>query len=145
MVLQTTCAFWPCMSVLVCCYVLLLKPMSALIRKMYMQPWLQARGVLHGTGVLHAVRSVTTQLMTHWVACAGNNQKDACGTSPANVDVVLAVAASDVANKFSPGQQQRDILYSWDNTGPCVDLFAPGATSGLEPCKSSCHAMNSGA
>ncbi|KAK9868509.1 hypothetical protein WJX84_010693 [Apatococcus fuscideae] len=77
-------------------------------------------------GLEEAARSLVQDYNLTVVAATGNNQKDACGTSPANVDVVLAVAASDVANKFSPGQQQRDILYSWDNTGPCVDLFAPG-------------------
>lgn len=51
---------------------------------------------------------------------------DACQISPANLDVVITVGASEVDNKFSPGQQQHDILYTWSNTGTCVDIFAPG-------------------
>ena len=51
---------------------------------------------------------------------------DACKISPANLDVVITVGASEVDNKFNPGQQEHDILYTWSNTGTCVDLFAPG-------------------
>lgn len=51
---------------------------------------------------------------------------DACQVSPANLDVVITVGASEVDNKFSPGQQQHDILYTWSNTGTCVTILAPG-------------------
>ena len=62
--------------------------------------------------------------MYDWAA--GNSQTNACTTTPANVDVVLAVGATEARNKFSPGMQQQDVLYTWGNTGPCIDLFAPG-------------------
>ena len=58
--------------------------------------------------------------------CAGNEDVDACKISPANLDVVITVGASEVDNKFNPGQQEHDTLYTWSNTGTCVDLFAPG-------------------
>ena len=57
---------------------------------------------------------------------AGNGQTDACNISPANVDVVLAVGATEATNKFNASSQQHDVMYTYSNTGPCVDLFAPG-------------------
>lgn len=51
---------------------------------------------------------------------------DACQISPANLDAVITVGASEVDNKFNLGQQQHDILYTYSNSGSCVDLFAPG-------------------
>ena len=49
---------------------------------------------------------------------AGNDGLGACGTSPARVAQVLTVAATD----------DRDAMTPFSNGGPCVDLFAPGAS-----------------
>ena len=50
------------------------------------------------------------------VVAAGNENMDACWTSPASTSVALTVAASDI-------NDQR----AWfSNQGFCVDLFAPG-------------------
>ena len=51
-----------------------------------------------------------------FVVAAGNEGTDACLSSPSRIDEVLTVAATDAAD-------QRP---AWSNTGPCVDLFAPG-------------------
>jgi len=50
------------------------------------------------------------------ITAAGNQRQDACQISPANVAATLTVGASD----------EFDALYAYSNTGPCVDLFAPG-------------------
>lgn len=60
------------------------------------------------------------------VVASGNTQKDACGVTPANVPDVITVAASDIPNKYDPSSEQQDIIYYWNNLGPCVNLFAPG-------------------
>lgn len=52
------------------------------------------------------------------VAAAGNDGQDACAGSPARISTALTVAATD----------KTDTQPSWSNSGPCVDLYAPGVS-----------------
>ena len=51
-----------------------------------------------------------------YVVSAGNDNADACGTSPGRVAEAVTVAATDI----------NDIRSGFSNFGPCVDFFAPG-------------------
>ena len=61
-------------------------------------------------------RSITSGVT--YVVSAGNNSFDACLKSPARVGAALTVGATTAA----------DARWSSSNFGPCVDLFAPGAS-----------------
>ncbi|KAG8862602.1 serine protease [Tulasnella sp. 330] len=52
----------------------------------------------------------------HFAVAAGNENKDACNTSPAGAEKAITVGASTLA----------DSRAYFSNTGPCVDVFAPG-------------------
>lgn len=52
----------------------------------------------------------------HFAVAAGNDAEDACHYSPAAAPGPLTVGASDPA----------DLITTFSNHGPCVDLFAPG-------------------
>ncbi|MFN8650826.1 MAG: S8 family serine peptidase [Gemmatimonadales bacterium] len=61
------------------------------------------------------------------VVAAGNDNGDACTTSPARVPAAITVAASSISNlSLSPGA--RDVPASFSNWGSCVTLFAPGVS-----------------
>ncbi|GIG29901.1 S8 family serine peptidase [Cellulomonas marina] len=62
-----------------------------------------------------AVQAVVDDGVTVAVA-AGNEATDACTTSPARLPSALTVGASTPADAVAP----------FSNTGPCLDLFAPG-------------------
>ena len=54
------------------------------------------------------------------VAAAGNSRYNACYISPAGTPGVITVAASAHLQLLS------DDVYYYTNSGPCVDIFAPG-------------------
>ena len=64
------------------------------------------------------------------VVAAGNAAIDSCLEAPGNVNGTLNVGASDLSSKFGPqlqnGSAPADSIYPFSNTGPCVDIFAPG-------------------
>lgn len=74
--------------------------------------------------------SVTNLIQKHGitvVVATGNSRIDACTITPANVNGTIAVAGSDASNKFSPSEPgDTEMMYEYDNTGKCVDVFAPG-------------------
>ena len=52
----------------------------------------------------------------HFGVAAGNEAQDACFVSPASVETAVTVGASTIADEQA----------FFSNTGPCVDIFAPG-------------------
>ncbi len=52
----------------------------------------------------------------HFAVAAGNENQDACNTSPASADKVITVGAST----------NKDARAYFSNYGKCVDVFAPG-------------------
>ena len=52
------------------------------------------------------------------VVAAGNDGRNACRHTPANIRLALTVGAVN----------RRDHVWSGSNVGPCVDLFAPGVS-----------------
>ena len=72
-----------------------------------------------GGGASAAVDSAVTNLVNSGVftaVAAGNNNGNACNTSPARASGVLTVAASN----------SSDTRASFSNYGGCVELYAPG-------------------
>ena len=68
---------------------------------------------------IHIFRHVVEALISKGVtvtASAGNEASDACKKLPGSIDGVLTVGASTV----------NDEIAKFTNTGPCLDLFAPG-------------------
>lgn len=77
------------------------------------------------------LQSAVTNLIQQYgitvVVATGNSKIDACTITPANVNGTIAVAGSDISNKFDlPGPGDQEMIYEYDNTGKCVDVFAPG-------------------
>lgn len=62
-----------------------------------------------------AVRNSIADGVSYALA-AGNDNKDACGGSPARVSEAMTIGATDNADRRA----------SFSNFGPCVDWFAPG-------------------
>jgi len=59
------------------------------------------------------------------VIAAGNNNGDACQTSPASADLALTVGATDIGS--DPSGASKDIRSFFSNYGSCTDVFAPGS------------------
>jgi len=55
------------------------------------------------------------------VVAAGNENSDACNSSPASADDVLSVGSTDI------GVADDDVRSYFSNYGPCVDIFGPGS------------------
>jgi serine protease len=70
-----------------------------------------------------AVEAAIAKGLTFAIA-AGNNNGDACFTSPASVKAAITVGSTDVADNNGI---QTDIRSSFSNWGTCTDIFAPGS------------------
>jgi subtilisin family serine protease len=74
-----------------------------------------------------AIRASIASGVTYVVA-AGNANKDACTTSPADVTQAITVGATGIYPvPAPPASSASDGRSSFSNWGPCLDLFAPGA------------------
>jgi len=69
-----------------------------------------------------AVKAAISAGLTFAVA-AGNNNGDACNTSPANVNTAITVGATTIDDDEG---KEVDARSSFSNFGTCVTLFAPG-------------------
>jgi len=52
------------------------------------------------------------------IVAAGNDETNACSVTPAHVRAAITVGAIDNGD---------DVMASYSNYGPCVDIFAPGS------------------
>ena len=73
-----------------------------------------------------AVRGAVRKGGIFVAAAAGNDSGDACAMAPAAVPDAFTVGASDLAPRFRDASGGPDGLYSYGDTGPCLDIFAPG-------------------
>jgi len=81
-----------------------------------------------GGGKIDSVNRAVDQAAVagvHMVIAAGNNNGDACNTSPASAANSITVGATDLG--AGPNDQQVDVRSYFSNYGPCVYLFAPGS------------------
>ncbi|KAJ9089626.1 proteinase B [Entomophthora muscae] len=65
---------------------------------------------------LNRVLNAAVQQGLHFAVAAGNEDQDACHTSPASAELAITVGATDIA----------DYRAWFSNWGSCVDIFAPG-------------------
>jgi len=70
-----------------------------------------------------AVEAAIASGVTFAVA-AGNENSDACRTSPANVPTAITTGATEIDDS---GVAQLDARASFSNGGKCLDVFAPGS------------------
>lgn len=72
-----------------------------------------------GGGYSRALNDIVNSVVDAGVfvaVAAGNDNNDACGTSPASAERAMTVASSN----------NYDARSSYSNYGPCVNIFAPG-------------------
>jgi len=74
------------------------------------------------TATDNAVKAAVAGGLTMAVA-AGNENADACGSSPARVKEAISVGATAVGDDFGT---EQDVRASFSNYGTCVAIFAPG-------------------
>jgi len=80
-----------------------------------------------GGGINAAIDAAVTSSIASGVVyavAAGNNNADACTTSPAHVPTAITVAASGDGAGVPPAS--IDLRANFSNFGTCVDIFAPG-------------------
>jgi subtilisin family serine protease len=80
-----------------------------------------------------AVRNLINKQGITVIVAAGNSALDACNVAPANVPEAITVAATSVDDEYNRTQASvqeyssaLETMYTWSNTGPCIDIFAPG-------------------
>lgn len=64
-----------------------------------------------------------------WVFSAGNNAADACGYYPASLG---AISGAITVGAMHP-QSTSDVVTSYSNQGPCVDIYAPSEVDWGDP------------
>jgi len=82
-----------------------------------------------GGGFSQALNDAVTRAITPgrvtFALAAGNDNGNACNTSPASTP--LAITVGSTAIQGGPNGVQTDVRSSFSNFGPCVDIFAPGS------------------
>jgi len=76
-----------------------------------------------------AVQSLINNYGITVVVASGNSGVDACYVAPSNVPGAITVAASNIKSRTADGGTKKgdpEDPYRWSNTGPCIDLWAPG-------------------
>lgn len=76
-----------------------------------------------------AVQSLINNHGITVVVASGNSGVDACYVAPSNVPGAITVAASNIKSRTAEGGTKKgdpEDSYRWSNTGPCIDLWAPG-------------------
>merc|ERR1711934_67734 len=71
---------------------------------------------------LNEILTAGMRLGLFTVVAAGNENQDACNTSPASAKDVITVGST------TTGPGPNDVRSSFSNYGTCVDLFAPGSS-----------------
>jgi cerevisin len=76
---------------------------------------------------LNEILTAGMKLGLFTVVAAGNENQDACGTSPASAKDVITVGSTGTGPGVPPKNAPNDERSSFSNYGTCVDLFAPGS------------------
>jgi len=72
---------------------------------------------------LNAAVDAAVDTGVSFAVAAGNNNGDACNTSPASASKVICVGSTDVTGTVV----QQDVRSSFSNYGICTHIFAPGS------------------